>query len=170
MIDCQDSGPYCPWCGCEMEKKITKVGGQCSVYYRCFVCGAPSPASYGLESELAELETGAYNEANGIVFSPGNRLLTIDEVRTRNIVWTEKSADPFCKPCYIRVIWYAQEDMFDYFFVLDAPVKRERPQDPVTLKVFHMVGDRRRHFWLKKPTSQDVAKALGKSKGRNDND
>lgn len=156
MINDNMPVPHCPWCGHMMRKKMliprsAGCGTYYGAYYRCISCGAPSPEGHGASEE--EAGDRAYKAATNAFCNPGNRLLTMEEVREERLVWAvpKDSDSPFL------LCWYAEDDMFDFFVVLESPFQTDDQTKPTILKQLKVprefAGAR---FWLRKPTKAEL--------------
>lgn len=144
--------PRCPWCGYMMRlRKLNNNDTVYAAYYRCTNCNAPSPQVYAGSAE--DVESKAYKAATNIFCNPGNRLLTMEEVREERLVWAvpKDSDSPFL------LCWYAEDDMFDFFVVLESPFQTDDQTKPTILKQLKVprefAGAR---FWLRKPTKAEL--------------
>lgn len=144
--------PRCPWCGYMMRpRKFTPNGAGYEAYYHCTNCREHSPHVYAESAE--EAESKAYKAATNIFCNPGNRELTMEEVRKERLVWSMlEDSDSLYLLC-----WYAENDFFDFFIVLESPFQTDDQTKPTILKQLKVprefAGAR---FWLRKPTKAEL--------------
>lgn len=144
--------PRCPWCGHMMRPKMLIPNGVAyGAYYRCISCGAPSPQAYGASEE--EAKDQAYKAATNAFSNPGNRLLTMEEVREERLVWTVLTNDGSLS----LLCWYAEDDEFDFFVALESPIQTDGQTKPTILQKLKLPREfDPSRFWLKKPTKAEL--------------
>lgn len=144
--------PRCPWCGYMMRPiKFTPNGFGYEAYYRCTNCGEHSQHVYAESAE--EAENKAYKVATNRFCNPGNRELTMEEVRQERLVWAMlEDSDSLYLLC-----WYAENDLFDFFIVLESPMRTYAPTQPTIMQLIKEPEERMKtRFWLRKPTKEEL--------------
>ena len=150
--------PRCPWCGYMMRlRKLNKNDTVYAAYYRCTNCNAPSPQVYAGGAE--EVESKAYEAATSPFCNPGNRELTIEEVRQERLVWSIPQVMfpmPQGSDSLYLLCWYAENDFFDFFIVLESPMRTYDATQPTIMQLIKEPNEcMKTRFWLRKPTEEE---------------
>lgn len=151
--------PRCPWCGYMMRpRKFTPNGAGYEAYYRCTNCGEHSPHVYAESAE--EAESKAYKAATSPFCNPGNRELTMEEVRQERLVWSIPQVMfpiPQGSDSLYLLCWYAENDLFDFFIVLESPMRTYAPTQPTIMQLIKEPEERMKtRFWIRKPTKAEL--------------
>lgn len=161
--------PRCPWCGYMMRpKKFTPNGAGYEAYYHCTNCGENSPRAYAESAE--EADSKAYKAATSLFCNPGNRELTMEEVRQERLVWSIPQVMfplPQGSDSLYLLCWYAENDLFDFFIVLESPMRTYDATQPTIMQLIKEPQERMKtRFWLRKPTEQEMAETPWEDEGR----
>ena len=142
-------------------RKFTPNGAGYEAYYHCTNCGEHSPHVYAESAE--EAESKAYKAATSPFCNPGNRELTMEAVRQERLVW---SMLPDSDSLYL-LCWYAENDFFDFFIVLESPMRTYAPTQPTIMQLIKEPEERMKtRFWLRKPTEQEIENTPWEDEGR----
>jgi hypothetical protein len=134
-------------------KKFTPNGAGYEAYYRCTNCDVDSPHVYAESTE--EAESKAYKAATSLFCNPCNRELTMEEVRQERLVWSMlQDGDSLYLLC-----WYAENDFFDFFIVLESPMWTYDATQPTIMQLIKEPKElTKTRFWLRKPTEEEQKK------------
>lgn len=84
----------------------------------------------------------------------------MEEVRQERLVWSIPQVMfpiPQGSDSLYLLCWYAENDLFDFFIVLESPMRTYDPTQPTIMQLIKEPEERMKtRFWIRKPTKAEL--------------